>query len=306
VQIKKDQNRSIRDSKMKILFIGIGKMGLPMATHLLKSGYTVKVIDLNLQQIELAKDAGLTEGQEKDYLEADWIISSMPNDAAFLNIVKHISQISRPGIRYIDTSTISITASSEAAKCFAEKKIQYLRVAVSGNNHMAQAAQLTILSSGERALYDQAIPILGCWGPKVIYLGLQEQARLMKLVVNLMIAQTSAMLAEGLTLGRLGNLDWQDMWEVITNSAVGSPIMKAKMAQLGKPIEERDFSPTFTVTQMMKDLTLIMQAGKEYGAPLTQTQMTFDWMQEVAQDGEAELDYAAIIHVLERKAGLGS
>ncbi len=291
---------------MKILFIGIGKMGLPMATHLLKSGYTVKVIDLNEKQIELAKDAGLKEGQENDYLEADWIISSMPNDAAFLEIAKHISQILKPGTRYIDTSTISITASSEAEKSFAKKKIQYLRVAVSGNNHMAQAAQLTILSSGHRHLYDQALPILGCWGPKIIYLGLQEQARLMKLVVNLMIAQTSAMLAEGLTLGRLGNLDWEDMWEVITNSAVGSPIMKAKMAQLGKPIGERDFSPTFTVTQMMKDLTLIMQAGKEYGAPLTQMQMTFDWMQEATQDGEADLDYAAIIHVLERKAGLGS
>jgi len=291
---------------MKILFIGIGKMGLPMATHLLKSGYTVNVIDLNEKQIELAKHAGLKAGQETDYLEADWIISSMPNDEAFLKIVKHLSQTLKPGSRYIDTSTISISASSEAAKCFAEKKIQYLRVAVSGNNHMAEAAQLTILSSGERALYDHASPILACWGPKVIYLGLQEQARLMKLVVNLMIAQTSAMLAEGLTLGRLGNLDWELMWEVITNSAVGSPIMKAKMAQLGRPIAERDFSPTFTVTQMMKDLTLIMQAGKEYGAPLTQTQMTFDWMQEATQGGEADLDYAAIIHVLERKAGLGS
>ena len=291
---------------MKILFIGIGKMGLPMATHLLQSGYTVKVIDLNEKQIELAKNAGLTEGQETDYLEADWIISSMPNDAAFIKIVNHLSQTLKPGSRYIDTSTVSITASSNAAKCFEEKQIQYLRVAVSGNNHMAKAAQLTILSSGERDLYNQAYSILACWGPKVIYLGPQEQARLMKLVVNLMIAQTSAMLAEGLTLGRLGNLDWQDMWEVITNSAVGSPIMKAKMAQLGKPIAERDFAPTFTVTQMMKDLTLIMQVGKEYGAPLTQTQMTFDWMQEATQDGEADLDYAAIIQVLERKAGLGS
>ena len=121
-----------------------------------------------------------------------------------------------------------------------------------------------------------------------------------------MIAQTSAMLAEGLTLGRLGNLDWGDMWEVITNSAVGSPIMKAKMVQLGKPIGERDFSPTFTVEQMIKDLSLISQAGKEFGAPLLQTENTLDWMFQSVKEGDGDLDYAAIIRLLERKAGLSN
>jgi 3-hydroxyisobutyrate dehydrogenase len=169
---------------------------------------------------------------------------------------------------------------------------------------MATAAQLTVQTSGKKEIYDQAHGLLSCWGPKVIYLGLNEQARLMKLVVNLMIAQTSAMLAEGLTLGRLGNLDWQDMWEVITSSAVGSPIMKAKMAQLGKPLGERDFSPTFTVEQMIKDLSLINQAAQEFGSPIEQTKMTLDWMKQAIQDGDGQLDYAAIIRVLERKAQL--
>jgi 3-hydroxyisobutyrate dehydrogenase len=128
----------------------------------------------------------------------------------------------------------------------------------------------------------------------------------MKLVVNLMIAQTSAMLAEGLTLGRLGNLDWQDMWDVITNSAAGSTIMKAKMVQLGQPLGARDFSPTFTVEQMIKDLSLITQAADEVGAPLAQTKTTLNWMHQAIQEGDGQLDYAAIIRVLERKAGLSN
>jgi len=291
---------------MNILFIGIGKMGLPMATHLKNAGHTIKVIDLNPQQITLAKQQGLAVGNDEDYNWAQWIISSMPNDAAFLDIAKQISQKTSKNTVYIDTSTISISASSQAAIWLNENHIEYLRVAVSGNNHMAVAAQLTVLSSGKKEIYDQAHGLLSCWGPKVIYLGLHEQARLMKLVVNLMIAQTSAMLAEGLTLGRLGNLDWQDMWEVITNSAVGSPIMKAKMAQLGKPLGERDFSPTFTAEQMIKDLTLINQAAEEFGSPIAQTKTTLDWMKQAVQEGDGQLDYAAIIRVLERKAKLSN
>jgi len=291
---------------LNILFIGIGKMGLPMATHLKNAGHAIKVIDINPQQITIAEQQGLEIGNDKDYNWAQWIITSMPNDAAFLDIAKQISQKTSKNTIYIDTSTISISASSQAATWLHENQIEYLRVAVSGNNHMAVAAQLTVLSSGKKEIYDQAYGLLSCWGPKVLYLGLQEQARLMKLVVNLMIAQTSAMLAEGLTLGRLGNLDWQDMWEVITNSAVGSPIMKAKMAQLGKPLGERDFSPTFTAEQMIKDLSLINQAAEDFGSPIVQTKTTLDWMKQAVQEGDGQLDYASIIRVLERKAKLSN
>lgn len=291
---------------MNILFIGIGKMGLPLSSHLKKLGHLLKVIDINPVQVEMAKQAGLEIGDAKDYQWADWIFTSMPNDEAFLDIAKYISENVSTKAVYVDTSTISISASSTAASWMLDKKIPYLRVAVSGNNHMAAAAQLTVLSSGSKDIFNQALPMLSSWGSKVFYLGEQEQARLMKLVVNLLIAQTSAMLAEGLTLGRLGNLQWEDMWEVLTNSAPGSTIMKAKMNQLGKPMGNRDFSPTFTVEQMIKDLSLITDAAKELGAPLAQTQTTLDWMYQAVTEGDGQLDYAAIIRVLERKAGLSN
>lgn len=289
---------------MNILFVGIGKMGLPMALHLLQAGHAVKVIDINPEQISQAGQLGLIAGSENDFHWADWLISSLPNDDAFIQFIKKICVSTKAPAQYIDTSTISLSASTQAAVWCQEKNIKYLRVTVSGNNHMAQAAQLTILCSGVKELYEQAQSILSCWGPKVLYLGDREQAKLMKLVVNLMIAQTSAMLAEGLTLGRLGNLDWQDMWQVITQSAVGSPILKAKMAQLGQPLGQRDFTPTFTIEQMIKDLTLIKQAAQDFGAPIAQTQLTLEWLTQMQQSGDGLLDYAAIIQLLEKKVGL--
>jgi 3-hydroxyisobutyrate dehydrogenase len=76
--------------------------------------------------------------------------------------------------------------------------------------------------------------------------------------------------------------------------------------QLGQPLGARDFSPTFTVEQMIKDLSLITQAADEVGAPLAQTKTTLNWMHQAIQEGDGQLDYAAIIRVLERKAGLSN
>jgi 3-hydroxyisobutyrate dehydrogenase-like beta-hydroxyacid dehydrogenase len=178
--------------------------------------------------------------------------------------------------------------------------VQYLRTTVSGNNKMAEAAQLTVMASGPRAAYEQALPALRVLGPNQFYLGNAEQARLMKLVVNLMIAQTSAMLTEALALGRKGGLDWRDMWQVLGASAVASPIVKAKAVQLA----ERDFTPTFTVAQMIKDLDLIVGAATESHVPVPQTALTLQLMHAAMAQGDGELDYAAIIRVVERSAGL--
>ena len=122
----------------------------------------------------------------------------------------------------------------------------------------------------------------------------------MKLVVNLMIAQTSAMLSEALTLGRKGGLDWQDMWKVLGASAVASPILTAKAVQLS----QRDFTPTFTVEQMLKDVGLILEAGADVGVPLPQTAMTQQLMRSAVAQGDGQQDYAAIIKTAERSAGL--
>ena len=150
--------------------------------------------------------------------------------------------------------------------------------------------------------YDTVLPLLRLLGPHQFYLGEAEQARLMKLVVNLMIAQTSAMLAEALTLGRKGGLDWQDMWQVLGASAVASPILKAKAVQLSG----RDFTPTFTVEQMIKDLDLILAAGAAVNAPLAQTALTQQLMHLAMAQGKGQQDYAAIIKIVERSAGLAT
>lgn len=286
---------------MKVHVIGVGKMGLPMAGHLRRGGHSVTVDDPDEARLDLAGRAGLAVARGGAGLQVcDVALSSLPDDYALMDVGERVLEHARSGTAFIDTSTVSLEASSHVASRLERSGVQYLRTTVSGNNRMAESAQLTVMASGPRATYDAVLPLLKLLGPAQFWLGEGEQARLMKLVVNLMIAQTSAMLAEALALGRKGGLRWQDMWDVIAGSAVGSPIVKAK----GEQLSRRDFTPTFTVEQMLKDLGLILGAAQASHVPVPQAAATLQLMQAAVAQGLGHEDYAAIIKAVERSAGL--
>ncbi len=268
---------------MKLVFLGVGKMGLPMAAHLLAAGHEVVVHDLDAHRLALAQAAGLGVAQDLGAAisQADGVLSSLPHDAALQSAAAVVVQHLRKGGFYLDTSTVSVAASAAVADMLAATGCDYLRVTVSGNNHMAEAGQLTLMASGPQAAWQRVAPMLKPWGSVQFYLGQDEQARLMKLVINLMIGQTSAMLAEALSLGSKGGLAWSDLWQVIGASAVASPIVKAKAVQLS----QRDFTPTFTVPQMLKDIDLILAEGDALQVPLLQTALTRQMMQSALDQG---------------------
>ncbi|WP_077001452.1 NAD(P)-dependent oxidoreductase [Variovorax sp. KK3] len=286
---------------MRVHLIGAGKMGLPMGRHLAAAGHDVSVDDLHEHRLEAARASGMTAStRQAGIAAAEVVLSSLPNDDALWSVAQDVHRHARLGAVYVDTSTVSPAMSAQVAGLLAERELDYLRVAVSGNSHMADAAQLTLLVSGPKDAYQRSLPLLQRLGPHLYWLGHEEQARLMKLVVNLMIAQTSAMLAESLALGRKGGLRWEDMWEVLTHSAVASPIVKAKSEQLA----HRDFGATFTVTQMAKDVNLILDEAARLKVGLPQTAMTLQLLNTAAAHGDADADYAAVIRCAERAAGL--
>jgi 3-hydroxyisobutyrate dehydrogenase-like beta-hydroxyacid dehydrogenase len=276
-------------------------MGLPMATLLHNAGYEVTVSDVSADRLELAAARNLKIVHIQVIpASAKVLVSSIPDDGALLAIARQVASQATIGATWIDTSTVSPTASAQAAAICEQAGIAYLRCTVSGNNHMMEAAQVTVMASGPQQVFDALEPLLKCFGPTVFYLGDAEQSRLMKLVINLMIVQTSAMLGEALSLGEKGGLDWQAMWQVISASAVSSPIVKAKAVQLS----QRDYTPTFTVPQMVKDMDLMLGEANRLHVPLPQTSLTRQAMMSALANGFVEQDYAAVIKVAELAAGL--
>jgi len=276
-----------------LLFIGIGKMGLPMAGHLHAAGHRVTVFDLAPERCDLARQRGMqvAEALPEALAAASLVFSSLPDDAALGAVAESLASAGRHGAIWVDTSTVSPEASRRAADRVSARGIAALRCPVSGNNVMAERAALTVFASGSRAAFDDVLPLLACWGPQQQYLGAGEEARYAKLAVNLLIVGTSTMLAEALALGERGGLDWATLWQVVEGSAAASPIVKAKAPALRK----HDYTPTFTVTQMQKDVSLIRAAAAALGVATPVADVAAAALDRAAAAGDAGEDYAVVI-----------
>lgn len=141
-------------------WIGVGKMGLPMASRVLASGYAVKAFDpveANLDQLTV-RGARRAASPADAFTGADIIVSSLPDDAVLRRVVLGEGGVlsgAKRGAVFVETSTVSPSVSEEVARVAAERGIDYVRVAVSGNPVLAEAGTLTVLASGPRAAWER-------------------------------------------------------------------------------------------------------------------------------------------------------
>ena len=299
-------NPQMAPAHRTVLFVGVGKMGLPMALHLQSAGHHVLAVETSDERRQLAERRGvacveaLAVGIERHLVSAPspLVVSSLPDDAALLAVAAKLAAHAPLGTVWIDTSTVSPAASMEAARLAGQRGVIGLCAPVSGNATMAESAQLTVLVSGERSAFDACLPVFACWGPQRLWIGPSHEARIAKLVVNLLVVGTSTMLAEALALGERGGLEWNTLWQVIESSAAASPILKAKAPAL----RVGDFTPTFTVEQMRKDVGLIRDAARAVGAATPVADVASSALDRASAAGEAGEDYAVVIRDARRGA----
>jgi 3-hydroxyisobutyrate dehydrogenase-like beta-hydroxyacid dehydrogenase len=296
-----------RTSTMRIGWIGIGKMGLPMATHVLRAGHEVIGFDPTPGALAgLVAAGGRAAASVRDAAAGvGLVVSSVPDDAALRKIAvgaEGVLSALRAGDVFVDTSTVSPEVSQEVARAAAAVGVDYVRAAVSGNPVVARAAGLTVFMSGPQPACERVEPVLACFGSRVFRVGDAEQARTMKLVLNLMIAVSAGMMAEALVLGEKGGLDWTQMLDVIGQSAVGSPMVNYKLP----PLKARDYASTFSCRQMVKDLDLILGACGQYGAPAPLAAQMRQMYGALVATGSGDDDYIATVRMAERMAGLGA
>jgi len=237
--------------------------------------------------------------------QADIIISMIPDDAALEEIstgTLGIFKGSKQGIIYIDMSTVSPAVSARIGEIAEKKGIQYLRAPVSGSTESAVTAALTILASGPKDTFDQCRHIFETLGQKVFYAGPGDQARYLKLLINMMVGITSAMTAEALVFGKRGGIDWDQMIDIINNSVVASPLIGFKVQLL----KERGFAPMFTAAQMAKDFDLALDSGRKTDTPMPLTALTRQLYGAMKATGKGELDYFGMVALMEEMAGIKS
>ncbi len=290
---------------MKIGWIGAGKMGGPMSCNVVKAGGKVHVYDPVAENMAPALAAGATGAENNADLarSADVVVSMIPNDAVLRAVTtgdEGVFGTMKAGAIYVDMSTVSPEVSIEVAEAARASGVAYLRAPVSGSTALAEAGNLTIMVSGPRAAADTCAPLFDAMGASTFYLGEEEQARYLKLVINLMVGTTGAVLAEALTLGRKGGLDWQQMLDVIGVSAAASPYVQYNL----DPLKARDFTPLFTTEQMVKDSRLICEAGAAAGVPMAIGDAMLRMFEDTIDAGYGDENLTAAIKLIEGKAGL--
>jgi 3-hydroxyisobutyrate dehydrogenase-like beta-hydroxyacid dehydrogenase len=286
-------------------WIGLGKMGNPMSTLLLKAGYEMTVFDIEPSAMDKLSEQGATAAKSPAGVadRADIVISMIPDDPALEVLAagpQGLFQSARQDLIYIDMSTVSPSVSARIGEIAAEKGVQYLRAPVSGSTESAVNAALTIFVSGPEDAFVQCRPIFEKLGRKVFHVGPDDQARYLKLLVNMMVGITSAMTAEALVFGNRGGLDWHQMIDMINSSVIASPLIGFKVQLL----KERDFSPAFTAAQMAKDFDLALDTGRKMDIPLPLTALVRQLYGAMKATGKGGLDYFGLLAQVEEMAGI--
>jgi 3-hydroxyisobutyrate dehydrogenase-like beta-hydroxyacid dehydrogenase len=290
---------------LHVAVVGLGRMGEPIARRLLGAGHDVTVWNRTREKSSALAEHG---ARVADTPAAAWetatVVVTMVADDAALEAVTLASDgvltANAPDDAVvIDMSTVSPEASARVAERATEVGLDYLRAPVSGNPSVVEAGNLGIVVSGDEAVFARVEAVLRDIGPNVFYLGPGEQARVMKLALNILIAGITELLAESLVLGEAHGLDRAKMLEIMGASAVGSPFVKYKTAGLVAD----DYSTTFSTTAMHKDVSLALAAGHEGGVPLPVTACIQQLLEGCIASGWGDADLTALVLRLRREAG---
>jgi len=243
---------------MRIGWIGAGKMGLPICQRLKAAGHDVVVFARTETSAENLSAQGLLVARNLADLcnTAEIVFSSISDDTALLDILDGVATLKK-GSTYIDISTVSPQASAQMAARLLAKDISYLRSPVSGSTIMAQAGTLTAIVSGSKTVFDQHAALFEVFAKKAFHVGAGEEARYLKLVLNGMVAATSALLGEALAFGKKGGLSNATMLDVISQSVVASPLINYKRDM----ILSGNYKAAASLAMLKKDMDLLLKTS---------------------------------------------
>jgi 3-hydroxyisobutyrate dehydrogenase len=291
----------------EVSLAGLGHMGIPIAERILAAGHPLTVWNRSPEKASALEQQGASVAERPEQLleRADVCVTIVADDRALEEVVlgEHgVLAGARPGTGVlIDMSTVSVDASRRVAEGAEARGVAYLRAPVSGNPGVVRAGNLTVIVSGPAAAFQQVEALLREIGPNVYLVGGAEEARVVKLALQVMIGGTAELMSEALVLGEAGGVDRATLLEVMGNSAVGSPFVKYKTA----PLVADDYSPTFTTAMMQKDVALILEFAASRGVSLPVTSRLEDILRKTAESGYADTDLMALFLWLRSEAGLG-
>jgi 3-hydroxyisobutyrate dehydrogenase-like beta-hydroxyacid dehydrogenase len=267
-------------------------MGAAVGERLLAAGMPLVVHNRTPEKTEPLAAAGAEVAPSVEALagRVDVVLTSLSDDDALAAVSAAVAGSTRPGTVLVDLSTVSPGASARVAELLAGAQVAYLRAPVSGNPSVVHAGNLTFIVSGPKDVLERVEPVLLAIGPNIQYVGEREEARIVKLAVNLVIGGLAQLMAEALVLGESAGVARRELLEVMGNSAAGAPFVKYKT----EPLLRDDYSATFTTALMEKDIDLILDAAEGGGVELPVARELKALLRAAIETGYGDDDFMAL------------
>ena len=287
----------------KICFIGLGKMGAPMAANLVKAGHEVIGFDLAPALRDAAAGLGITVAQSADAAAkgSPVVITMLPSGEPVLSVTRQALGLAAPGALFIDCSTIDVETARLVHAEVAAAGALGLDAPVSGGTTGAEAGTLTLMCGGSEAAFDAANPLLLNMGRKAVHCGGPGCGQAAKICNNMILGAIMAVTSEAFVLGERLGLSSQSLFDVVSTSSGNSFVVTRSCPVPGlipDAASSHGYKPGFTAALMLKDLRLSQAAAASAGVATPVGAKAAEQYAAAVEAGYAGEDYSSIIKYL--------
>ncbi len=287
-----------------IAFIGLGNMGLGMASNLAKAGHDVRALDINADALAKAVAAGCVQADNaKDAVaSADIVVTMLPAgkhvELVYADVMKHASE----GSLFIDCSTIDVDTARKVISEAESAGFEMIDAPVSGGVAGATAGTLTFMCGGADAAFARAKPVLDIMGKNVFHAGGAGNGQVAKIANNMLLGIHMIGTCEAFNLAEKLGLDAQTFYD-ISSTASGQNWSMTNYCPAPGPVESapsnRGYQPGFAAAMMLKDLRLAQDAAQSARAvtPLGAQAMALYGLMEAS--GDDSLDFSGIMKLID-------
>ncbi|MGY2051049.1 NAD(P)-dependent oxidoreductase [Methylobacterium sp. JK268] len=289
---------------MDVGFLGLGRMGRPMALNLVKAGHRVRVWNRSPEAAEsLGREGAEPVASPAEAFRGDAAITMLADDAALRSVIVEggvLDQGARPAV-HVGMSTISVGLARDLAALHERAGVAYVSAPVFGRPDVAAAGKLNVVAAGPAEALARVQPLLDAMGAKTWPFGTEPaRANAVKLAGNVMLVNAVAMMGEAAAFVEAHGVAGADLLDLLTNTIFAAPVYKGYGASIAAGRYE---PPGFGLALGAKDVRLALAAGEAAQVPMPLASVLRDGLIEAIAHGDGAKDLAALAQVAARRSG---
>lgn len=287
-------------------YIGLGLMGKSIARNILRAGFPLVVHNRSRGAVAELVAEGAAEAFSPAEVAArvDVVFTNLPDSPDVEQVAlgpSGVIEAARPGLIFVDNSTIKPATAREIARRLGEKGVLCLDAPVSGGDIGARQGTLSIMVGGPAQALERVRPVLQAMGKSITHVGESGAGQIAKAANQIMVAAQMVAMGELLIFAKKAGADPQKVVEAIRGGAAQCWTLDVKPPRLF----DGNRAPGFKAYMQAKDLGIILETARQYGVPLPSAAVDAQLFNALIQMGMADLDNSAVIAVIEALAGVG-